>query len=120
MAYRGDEPAPLLPSAIRHAINGWLCKMLGFLLLLGCAAGGISLLTWSAADPSLTHATGVATRNALGPIGAILADLLMQLLGLVGVWLAMICDELSRGLMNYRRWQNGAWRTKGVLRRSGA
>jgi putative MATE family efflux protein len=36
-------------------------------------------------------------------------------LGLVGVWLAMICDELSRGLMNYRRWQTGAWKTKGVL-----
>ncbi len=41
-------------------------------------------------------------------------------LGLVGVWLAMISDELSRGLMNYRRWQTGAWRTKGVLRRGGA
>jgi len=60
--------------------------MLGMLVLLGCAAGGVSLLTWSAADPSLTHATSTATRNLLGPIGAILSDLVMQLLGLAGVF----------------------------------
>ena len=35
--------------------------------------------------------------------------------GLVGVWLAMIIDELSRGLMNFLRWQTGIWRHKGVL-----
>jgi DNA segregation ATPase FtsK/SpoIIIE, S-DNA-T family len=86
MAYRSDEPAPLLPSSFRDAIHGWLCKMLGLLVLLGCAAGGVSLLTWSAADPSLTHATSTATRNLLGPIGAILSDLVMQLLGLAGVF----------------------------------
>jgi putative MATE family efflux protein len=37
--------------------------------------------------------------------------------GLVGVWLAMICDEALRSLMNYWRWHTGAWRTKGVLLR---
>jgi putative MATE family efflux protein len=36
-------------------------------------------------------------------------------LGLVGVWLAMITDEASRGIMNYWRWQTGAWKSKGVL-----
>lgn len=36
-------------------------------------------------------------------------------LGLIGVWLAMITDEGSRGLMNYLRWQTGIWRHKGVL-----
>jgi putative MATE family efflux protein len=36
-------------------------------------------------------------------------------MGLVGIWLAMIADELSRGLMNFWRWQTGAWRSKGVL-----
>jgi Na+-driven multidrug efflux pump len=36
-------------------------------------------------------------------------------LGLVGVWLAMICDEALRSLMNYWRWHTGAWRSKGVL-----
>jgi Na+-driven multidrug efflux pump len=36
-------------------------------------------------------------------------------LGLVGVWMAMIIDEASRGLMNYLRWQTGIWKHKGVL-----
>jgi putative MATE family efflux protein len=36
-------------------------------------------------------------------------------LGLIGVWLAMVTDELTRGLMNYWRWQTGAWKTKGIL-----
>ncbi len=89
MVYRGDEPAPLLPSSIQDAINGWLRTVLGYLVLLACAAGGVCLLTWSAADPSLTHATGAAARNALGPVGAILADLVMQLLGLAGVFVLL-------------------------------
>jgi len=86
MAYRGDDPAPLLPSSVRDVINGWLCRMLGYLVLLACVAGGISLLTWSAADPSLTHATSGPTRNLIGPVGAILADLILQMLGLAGVF----------------------------------
>jgi Na+-driven multidrug efflux pump len=36
-------------------------------------------------------------------------------LGLVGVWLAMICDEALRSAMNYWRWHTGVWRNKGVL-----
>ena len=55
-------------------------------MLAGCAAGALSLLTWSAADPSLTHATSGATHNLLGPIGAILSDLLMQMVGLGSVF----------------------------------
>jgi putative MATE family efflux protein len=47
------------------------------------------------------------------PLAYVLA--LRLRLGLVGVWLAMIADEGSRGLMNYWRWQSGAWRSKGVL-----
>ncbi|WP_035055425.1 MATE family efflux transporter [Andreprevotia chitinilytica] len=30
-------------------------------------------------------------------------------LGLVGVWLAMLCDEWLRGVLMYRRWQRRAW-----------
>jgi S-DNA-T family DNA segregation ATPase FtsK/SpoIIIE len=58
----------------------------GVVVLAGCAAGVVSLLTWSAADPSLTHATSGATHNLLGPLGAILSDLLMQMVGLAGVF----------------------------------
>ena len=70
----------------RDRLKGWLWKVLGFLMLAACAALSVSLLTWSAADPSLTHATSGAARNLLGPPGAILSDMLMQMLGLAGVF----------------------------------
>ncbi len=69
---------------MRARFDAWLCRMLGYLVLAACAAGAVCLLTWSNADPSFTHATSGQARNALGPIGAIVADLVMQLFGLAG------------------------------------
>src|SRR5262245_25054395 len=84
MAYRGV--APSLSASLSGWLRGWLCKVSGAIMLAGCAAGALSLLTWSSADPSLTHATSGATQNMLGPIGAILSDLLMQMVGLGSVF----------------------------------
>jgi len=89
MAYRADDPAPLLPASISDRLQGWLWKLLGFLVLAACAALSASLLTWSVADPSLTHATSGPARNLLGPVGAILSDMVMQMLGLAGVFVLL-------------------------------
>ena len=89
MAYRADDPAPLLPASVRTRLQGGLWKVLGFLVLAACAALSASLLTWSAADPSLTRATSGGARNLLGPPGAILSDVLMQMLGLAGVFVLL-------------------------------
>jgi putative MATE family efflux protein len=37
-------------------------------------------------------------------------------LGLTGVWMAMACDEWSRGIANSLRWKSGAWRSKILVR----
>ena len=79
----------MLPGSLRARFNAWLCGVLGYIVLAACAASAVSLLTWSIADPSLTHATSGATRNALGPVGAIISDLIMQLLGLAGVFVVL-------------------------------
>lgn len=84
-----SEQAPLQPGPIAARFNAWLCGVLGYLVLAACAAGALSLLTWQIADPSLTHATSGPVRNALGPVGAIIADLIMQLLGLAGVFIVL-------------------------------
>jgi S-DNA-T family DNA segregation ATPase FtsK/SpoIIIE len=63
--------------------------MLGFFLLAACAALSASLLSWSATDPSLMRATSGGARNLLGPPGAILSDMLMQMLGLAGVFVLL-------------------------------
>jgi DNA segregation ATPase FtsK/SpoIIIE, S-DNA-T family len=89
MAYRGDNPAPLLPASLKSRLQGWLWKLLGFLLLTACAAVSASLLSWSTTDPSLSRATSGAARNLLGAPGAVLSDLTMQMLGLAGVFVLL-------------------------------
>jgi DNA segregation ATPase FtsK/SpoIIIE, S-DNA-T family len=89
MAYRGDDPAPFLPASMRDGLQGWLWKLLGFCVLAACAALSASLLTWSVGDPSLMHTTRGAARNLLGPPGAILSDMVMQMLGLAGVFVLL-------------------------------
>src|SRR5947207_2691568 len=44
-----------------------------------------ALATWSVQDPSLNHSTNSPVRNLLGVPGAIVADLLMQLLGVAAL-----------------------------------
>ena len=89
MAYRADDPAPLLPASVRSRLQRGLWKLLGFLLLAACAVLSASLLSWSATDPSLMRATSGGARNLLGPPGAILSDMLMQMLGLAGVFVLL-------------------------------
>jgi Na+-driven multidrug efflux pump len=36
-------------------------------------------------------------------------------LGLTGIWLGMALDETTRGVVNYRRWRSGRWRTFSAL-----
>ena len=75
----------LLPDPLEQRLLGWVAKCVGLLLLGACLTVALSLVTWSVDDPSLTHATSGKARNLLGPLGAILSDLLMQMLGLAGM-----------------------------------
>lgn len=34
--------------------------------------------------------------------------------GLVGIWIATSLDECIRGVIGFKRWQSGVWRTKGI------
>jgi S-DNA-T family DNA segregation ATPase FtsK/SpoIIIE len=54
-------------------------------LLSFAAAVAASLATWTVDDPSLSHATDHAARNVLGIVGAVIADLFMQFLGLTTI-----------------------------------
>lgn len=37
-------------------------------------------------------------------------------LGLVGVWIAMACDEWVRGIFMLLRWRSGAWKSRSLVR----
>ncbi len=78
----GHDRQRLLPPALEARLIGTLGRSCGIALLLTLAAVWASMVSWSVADPSLTHATDGPVSNALGAPGAIVADLLLQTLGL--------------------------------------
>ncbi|MEI2387087.1 DNA translocase FtsK [Breoghania sp. JC706] len=67
---------------IRRLLKRNIAGASGLLLIAAGAALAASLATWSVEDPSLSHATDAAVRNALGTPGAIVSDLVMQMIGL--------------------------------------
>lgn len=71
---------PLRAFAVRRGAE------LAGLSLIGAAFGiGLALLSWSVEDPSFNHATSGPVRNLLGAPGAVVADLIMQMLGLSAI-----------------------------------
>ena len=82
----------ILPEGGRDFLRRRMMEMVGIVI----AGLGVMLLmaifTFSNADPSLNHATGVAPNNLLGVPGAYISDLLLQTFGLaiVLVPIAMI------------------------------
>ncbi len=94
---RVPDPAPKAAGRV-----GAMARRGGGWLLLGlCTAAAFSLLTWSVTDPSLTHAASGGVRNWMGPLGAIVSDLMVQMLGLASMiavlppayWAVQLMDD---------------------------
>src|SRR5918992_1759238 len=82
----GLDHQRLLPTLLENRLLGWLARGAGVALCAAGAAGWLGLLTWSLTDPSYTRESGAATQNAVGPLGAVVSDLMLQLLGLAAVF----------------------------------
>jgi DNA segregation ATPase FtsK/SpoIIIE, S-DNA-T family len=82
---RGLETLNFLPDSMREALRRRLRELGGFGLLVVATLLALALATWSVQDPSLSHATNAPVRNLLGAPGAIVADLLMQVLGIAAL-----------------------------------
>jgi DNA segregation ATPase FtsK/SpoIIIE, S-DNA-T family len=78
-----------LSDALREALHRRLRELIGISLILASALMALALATWSVQDPSLSHATNNPLRNMVGLPGAILADLLIQLLGVAALALVL-------------------------------
>lgn len=74
---------------IPEALREYIARRSAELCALAIAAVGVclalALATWSSKDPSLNYATDGPVRNLLGAPGALIADLLMQLIGLSSI-----------------------------------
>jgi S-DNA-T family DNA segregation ATPase FtsK/SpoIIIE len=82
---RGLETLNFLPDGVREALRRRLREFGGFGLIVVATLLALALATWSVQDPSLSHATNAPVRNLLGAGGAIVADLLMQVLGVAAL-----------------------------------
>jgi S-DNA-T family DNA segregation ATPase FtsK/SpoIIIE len=81
-----SAPAPYgSDNDIRLVVARNLRGFVGLATLAAVGAVAAALATWSATDPSLSNATTKAAHNALGGFGAIVADLVTQVIGLAGV-----------------------------------
>src|SRR5258707_1100882 len=82
---RSLDRLTFLTDSARDALRRRLREVVGVLLILLALLLAVALATWSVQDPSLSHATNAPIRNRLGFGGAIVSDLLMQLLGLASL-----------------------------------
>ena len=82
---RSFERLNFLPDALRDALRRRLRELGGLALIVVAALLALALATWSVQDPSLSHATNTPARNLFGLPGAIVADLLTQLLGVAAL-----------------------------------
>ncbi len=75
-----------LSAAVEDQLVAMLSRVGGICLLVLVAVLWVSLLSWSASDPSLTNATDGTPQNILGTFGAVVSDLLLQTLGFATVF----------------------------------
>jgi S-DNA-T family DNA segregation ATPase FtsK/SpoIIIE len=87
--------ARLLPEELSAFVRRQTIELAGLLLIALALALALLLFSYSPADPSLNHATAAPPENLLGRPGAVIADLLVQLIGL-GVW-ALVLPLIAWG-----------------------
>lgn len=79
---RQRRAAPTREDRLRQAMLRNIAGAAGLLLIGAVAALSAALATWSVDDPSWSHVADGPTRNVMGSAGAVVADLVMQLIGL--------------------------------------
>src|SRR5579863_10176207 len=99
-----------LPAAIREALFRRLRELAGLGLLTFAGGAAAALVTWSALDPSFSHATSRPIHNLLGYTGAISADLLMQNLGLGAIMLILPVAVWGWRMLTHRAFDREALR----------
>jgi S-DNA-T family DNA segregation ATPase FtsK/SpoIIIE len=83
-----------LPEYLMGVVRRRLLELCGLAVVLLAALAVIALATWSAADPSMSHAADRPVHNFLGRPGAAFADFMLQMSGAASP--------------SYCRWRSGA------------
>ncbi|MBY6243248.1 DNA translocase FtsK 4TM domain-containing protein [Methylosinus sp. Sm6] len=91
-----------VPEPVREFVARRAAELSGAALLAGSLAAVLALVSWSARDPSLNHATSGKVRNLLGSGGAIVADISMQMLGVATIAAVLPLALLGARLLTQR------------------
>ena len=84
---------------LRNATARQLLPALGIALMVASALLCLALLTYNPGDPSLDTAAAEPPRNYLGHLGALVADLVLQYLGLAAYLLPAVMLGWAFGLL---------------------
>ena len=94
--------APILPVGTTQYLYKRSVEACGLGLFAIAASLAVCLVTYDANDPSLNVAANSIVKNALGPIGAIIADLMLQAVGLGAMVLVAALTVWSLQVMAHR------------------
>ncbi|WP_340109858.1 FtsK/SpoIIIE family DNA translocase [Pikeienuella sp. HZG-20] len=89
-SWADGERAPLLPPSAQAFLKRRGAELTGVGFLVAALALGAALVSYHADDPSWLNATESAPQNWLGAPGALLADPLLQTLGLAALGLPLV------------------------------
>jgi S-DNA-T family DNA segregation ATPase FtsK/SpoIIIE len=100
--------------AINRLMRAGALRGAGLMLVLAAAAALVALLSYSSDDASLNNANLRSASNWLGPLGAVAADLLLQIFGWAALaFLAPLFVWGARALrgksLKYAMWRLLAW-----------
>ena len=101
-----DTDENTIPARLRLFLIKRGFELLGLVAFLIIMAAGLALASWSINDPSLNHATGSKPLNWLGGPGAIIADQLIQNLGLAALPFLFIPLNWVMSLFNHELLEN--------------
>jgi S-DNA-T family DNA segregation ATPase FtsK/SpoIIIE len=82
---KGRKPSPLMEALKRRLTEG-----AGVLLVFASLLLAVALASFDHNDPSPNHATDAPVTNIAGPVGAAVADLMLQAVGLAAILLPAI------------------------------
>jgi S-DNA-T family DNA segregation ATPase FtsK/SpoIIIE len=102
MIERSLDGMAALSSELGAILRRRLCELCGIVLISLAMMGALALASWSVRDPSLSHATDAPVHNLLGWPGAVVADLMMQLLGLGALALILPIAAWGYWLLGHR------------------
>ncbi|MEM7197625.1 MAG: DNA translocase FtsK 4TM domain-containing protein, partial [Pseudomonadota bacterium] len=101
---------PILPAALREWLHKSCLRIVGLLTLGAVLAYGVALGSYHPLDPSWNVTSADAVRNLLGFPGAVLADFMIQGLGVVSIYPALIIMGWGGQLLFLRKIPALLWR----------